>query len=70
MKTIKTNKAESKDATQDKVEDFDEDNCYVCTYDFKTFWDLLTHNHSYDNINNHNDDNTVYVENEVEDWNM
>ena len=30
MKTIETNKAESKDATQDKVEVFNEDTCNVC----------------------------------------
>ena len=28
--------------------------------------DLLTHTHSHDNINDHNDDKTVSVENEVE----
>ena len=66
LKTIETNKAESKNATQDKVEDFNEDTCDVCAYDFKTFQYLLTHNHSHDKINNHNDDKTVYVENEVE----
>ena len=66
LKTIETNKAESKDATEDKVEDFNEDNCNVCAYDFLTLQDLLTHNHSHDNINNHNDDKTVDVENEVE----
>ena len=57
LKTIETNKAESKDATEDKAEDFN---------DFWTLWDLLTHNHSHDNINNHNDDKIVDVENEVE----
>ena len=31
LKTIETNKAESKDATEDKVEDFNEN---VCAYDF------------------------------------
>ena len=30
MKTLETNKAESKDATQDKVEVFNEDTCNVC----------------------------------------
>ena len=30
LKTIGTNKAESKDATQDKVEVFNEDTCSVC----------------------------------------
>ena len=29
MKTIEANKAESKDATQDKVEDLNEDTCNV-----------------------------------------
>ncbi len=48
---IETNKAESKDATQDKVEDFNEHFCNVCAYDFGTLQDLLTHNHSYENIN-------------------
>ena len=33
MKTIETNKAESKDATEDKVEDFNEDTCNVCAYE-------------------------------------
>ena len=66
LKTIETNKAESKDANEDKVEDFNEDTCNVCTYDFLTLQDLSTHNHSHDNINNHNDDKTVDVENEVE----
>ena len=33
LKTIKTNKDESKDATHDKV-DFNEDTCNVCAYDF------------------------------------
>ena len=51
---------------QDKVVPFKEDTCNVCTYDFLILQDLLTHNHSIDNINNHNDDKTVYVENEVE----
>ena len=37
MKTIETNKAESKDATQDKVETFNEDTCNMCTYDFLNF---------------------------------
>ena len=58
LKTIETNKAESKDAN--------EDTCNVCAYDFLTLQDLLTHNHSHDNINNHNDDKTVDVENKVE----
>ncbi len=30
---METNKAESKDATQDKVDDFNEDTCEVCFYD-------------------------------------
>ena len=30
LKTIETNSAESKDATQDKVEVFNEDTCNVC----------------------------------------
>ena len=34
LKTIGTNKAESKDATQDMVDDFNEDTCNVCAYDF------------------------------------
>ena len=34
LKTIETNKAESKDATLDKVETFNEDTCNVCNYDF------------------------------------
>ena len=34
LKTIETNKADSKDATQDKVETFNEDTCNVCAYDF------------------------------------
>ena len=34
LKTIETKKAESKNATQDKVEDFDEDTCNVCASDF------------------------------------
>ena len=54
------------DVTQDKVETFNEDTCNVCAYDFLTLQHLLTHNHSHDNINNYNDDKTVYVENEVE----
>ena len=33
LKTIETNKAESKDATQDNVVDFNEDTCNVCAYD-------------------------------------
>ncbi len=33
LKTIGTNKAESKDATQDMVDDFNEDTCEVCLYD-------------------------------------
>ena len=36
LKTIETNKAESKDATEDKVEDSNDDTCNVCTYDFLT----------------------------------
>ena len=36
LKTIETNKAESKDATEDKVEDFNENTCNVCAYDFGT----------------------------------
>ena len=28
-------------------------------------FELLTHNHSHDNINYHNDDKTVYVEDEL-----
>ena len=36
LKTIETNKAESKDANDDKVEDFNEDTCNVCAYDFLT----------------------------------
>ena len=34
LKTIETNKAESKDANEDKVEDFNEDTCNVYAYDF------------------------------------
>ena len=34
LKTIETNKAEFKDANEDKVEDFNEDTCNVCAYDF------------------------------------
>ena len=34
LKTIETNKAESKSGTQDKVETFNEDTCNVCAYDF------------------------------------
>jgi hypothetical protein len=34
LKTIETKKANSKDATQDKVETFNEDTCNVCAYDF------------------------------------
>ena len=30
----KTNKAESNDATQDKIEDFNEDTCNVCAPEF------------------------------------
>ena len=30
MKTIETNRAESKDATQDEVEVFNEDTCNMC----------------------------------------
>ena len=33
---------------------------------FLTLQDPLTHNHSHDNINNHNDDKTSDDENEVE----
>ena len=66
LKTIETNKAEFKDATEDNVEDLNEDTCNVYAYDFLTLQDQLTHNHSNDNINNHNDDKTVDVENKVE----
>ena len=66
LKTIGNNKAESKDATQDMVDDLNEDTCNVCAYDFLTLQDLLTYNHLHDNINNHNDDKTVDVENEDE----
>ena len=66
LKTIETNKAEFKDAIEDKVEDLNEDTCNVCAYDFLTLQDPLTHNHSHDNINNHNNDKTVDVENKVE----
>jgi len=62
---METNKAESKDATQDKVDDFNEDTCNVCAYDKSTLSDLFMHNHLHENINNHNDDKTVDVENEV-----
>ena len=55
LKTIETNKAEFKDATEDKIEDLNEDTCNVCAYDFLNLQDLLTHNHSHDNINNHKD---------------
>ncbi len=34
LKTIETKKADSKDATQDKVETFNEDTCNVWAYDF------------------------------------
>ena len=34
LKTIETKKAEFKDATEDNVEDFNEDTCNVCAYDF------------------------------------
>ena len=34
LKTIETDKAESKDVTGDKVEDFNEDTCNVCAYEF------------------------------------
>ena len=34
--------------------------------DFLTLKDLLTHNHSHDNIKNHNDYKAVDVENEVQ----
>ena len=37
----------------------------MCAYDFFTLQHLLTHSHSHDNINNHNDDKTVDVENKV-----
>ena len=37
LKTIKANKAEPKDATHDKVEDFNEDTCDLCTYYFLPF---------------------------------
>ena len=33
LKTIETNKADSKDATQDEVETFNEDTCEVCLFD-------------------------------------
>ena len=33
LKTLETNKAKSKDATQDKNEDFNEDTCNVCVCD-------------------------------------
>ena len=65
LKRMETNKAESKDATQDKVDDFNEDTCNVCAYDKSTLSDLFMHNHLHENINNHNDDKTVDVENEV-----
>ena len=38
LKMIETNKAESKDATQDKIEDFNEDTCDLFAYEFKTFF--------------------------------
>ena len=66
---LKKIEAESKDATQDKVEDFNETTCNVCAYDFLTLQDLFTHNHLHDNINNNNDDITLDVENEVENDN-
>ena len=69
LKTVKANKAEPKDAAHDKVEDFNEDTWDVCAYDFWTFYDLLTHNHSHDNIKKHNDDKTVDVENVVKSEN-
>ena len=31
------NKTEPEDATHDKVDDFNEDTCDLCTYDFLTF---------------------------------
>ena len=34
LKTIEPNKADSKDATQDKVETSNEDTCNLCAYDF------------------------------------
>ena len=34
LKKIETDKAESKDVTGDKVEDFNEDTCNVCAYEF------------------------------------
>ena len=34
LKTIETNKAEFKDATEDKVEDFNEDTCNVEDLDY------------------------------------
>ena len=53
------------------MEDFNEDTCDVCTYDFWTCRELLTHKHSifgndtFDNINKDNYDKTVDVENVV-----
>ena len=41
------NKPEPEDATHDKVDDFNEDTCDLCAYDFlKNFWELLAHKHS------------------------
>ena len=37
LKMIQANKPESKDATQDKVEDFNEDTCIVWAYDVLAF---------------------------------
>ena len=34
LKSIETNKGDSEDATQDKVETFNEDTCNVCAYEF------------------------------------
>ena len=34
LKPIEPNKADSNNATQDKVETFNEDTCNVCAYDF------------------------------------
>ena len=36
LKTIETNKAEFEDATEDNVEDLNEDACNVYAYDFLT----------------------------------
>ena len=50
LKRMETNKAESKDATQDEVDDFNEDTCNVYAYDESALSDILTHNHSHDNM--------------------